>query len=375
LILDTAAALRQALAALDGGDSARAESLFRAVIAQAPHHPSAYHGLGKALLDELRLEEAEHAFVEAIALEEVPALAQYHLGLCRLLRGDYARGWMGWEKRLEVPSFGHGRYSIPRWTGGKPSGRRLLVVAEQGYGDTIQFSRFLPRLVAEHGMEVTYLCPNPLLAVYRPLSGDRRLAVTDRVPRIEDHDSFVSVGSLAHLLGVHLSDLPGRLPPLVVDPEKVARWREARPRAQRVAGVCWAGRPTHPQDRSRSLPADCLLPLDSVQGLALVGLQRPPCDRPAPPALLDADWGAHIHDFSDLAAMVLALDVVVTVDTAIAHLAGSLGRPTLVMLPYSPDWRWLLGRADSPWYPAARLFRQPRPGDWESVVKAVVRGI
>jgi hypothetical protein len=370
--VDAAAALREALAALDSGDGARAEALFRAVIAQSPHHPSAYHGLGKALLDQLRLEEAEHAFGEAIALEEVPALAQYHLGLCRLLRGEYARGWIGWEKRLDVPAFGHPRYAIPRWTGGKPPGRRLLVVAEQGYGDTIQFSRFLPRVLAEHELAATFLVPGPLLALYRPWP-QQRLTVTDRVARIEDHDSFVSVGSLAHLLGAHLSDLPGRLPALSVEPDKVAHWRQARPRAQRVAGVCWAGRPTHPQDRSRSLPADRLLPLKDASGLALVGLQRPPCDRPAPSGLLSADWGRHIHDFSDLAAMLLALDVVVTVDTAVAHLAGTLGRPALVMLPYSPDWRWLLNRADSPWYPSARLFRQPRAGNWDSVVQALVR--
>jgi hypothetical protein len=118
-----------------------------------------------------------------------------------------------------------------------------------------------------------------------------------------------------------------------------------------------------------------MMPLASVPRLARVGLQRPPCERTAPSGLLDADWGEQIGDFSDLAAMLAALDLVITVDTAIAHLAGALGRPTLVLLPYAPDWRWLLGREDSPWYRSARLFRQPQPNDWGTAVEAVARAL
>ena len=366
--MDISGSLQRALAALDAGDSREAESLFRGILAQAPYQPIALQGLGKALLDQLRLEEAEFLFGEAIAVAEVPARAEYHLGLCRLLRGDYAKGWKGWERRLDVPDFGHVKPALPRWTGGKPAGSRLLVVAEQGYGDTIQFSRFLPRVTDEHDVSVTFLCPAPLLPLYRSWNQVPRTVVTDSI-RLDDFDSFVSICSLPVMMDVRVADLPGDLPALSVDPEKAARWRNARPRARLVAGLCWAGRPTHPQDRTRSIPPDYLLRLRNAPDVALVGLQRPPCNTPAPAGLLDADWGPGIGDFSDLAAMMLALDAIVTVDTAAAHLAGTLGRPTCVTISYSPDWRWLLGREDSPWYPSVQLLRQPRPGDWIPVIE------
>jgi tetratricopeptide repeat protein len=371
---DISGLLRTALAALEAGDSVRAESVFRSIVELEPLQAPARQGLGKALVDQLRLEEAEAVFHAAAEVDPVPALARYHVGLCRLLRGDYANGWDGWEQRLDVPAFRHLQVNLPRWTVNRRPVGRLLVVADQGYGDIIQFSRFLPRLTAQPRVSVTFLCPTPLLSLYRSWAGYSGLTMSDSV-RVTDHDSFVAVGSLAAILRVGAGDLPGELPAFGVDPGNVERWRAARPRAQCVAGLCWAGRPTHPQDRSRSISPEHLLALRDIPGLALVGLQRPPCTRVPPPGLLDADWGAEIRDFSDLAAMLLALDVVVTVDTATAHLAGTLGRPTHVMLPYAPDWRWLLGRNDSPWYPSVRLFRQPRPGDWTSAIGRVVEAL
>ncbi len=351
-------------------EAARAEAAFRELIAREPESAAARQGLGKALLDQLRLAEAEEAFREAIPLESVPQLAEYHPGLCRLLQGDYAEGWKGWEKRLLVPAFGHKHIPLPRWEGGAPPGRKLLCLAEQGYGDTIQFARFLPRAAREHGLEITFLCPERLLALYAGWGGGVGAAAS--IGRLGEFDGCFAVASLGAILGVRLEELPGELPPLQVEQEKVARWHAARPKAKRAIGVNWEGRHTHPQDAQRSLPPEMLLPLKELADTALVGLQMHPWKRRPPAGLLDADWGGEIRDFSDTAAMVRSLDAVVTVDTSLAHLAGTLGVPTFVLLPYAPDWRWLLGREDSPWYPSMRLVRQERPGEWSAVTEQMV---
>ena len=347
-----------------------AEDRLRAAIKQSPRDVRPRRELAALLLNQLRLDEAEGVFEASVAVEPVPALARYHVGLCRLVRGDYEAGWAGWEERLLVPDFGHIDPKRPRWSGGKAP-RNLLVVAEQGYGDTLQFSRFLPRLAESSGAAVTFLCPTPLLGPYRGWGNQVGIAALDRA-QPQSFEAYCAIGSLPSILGIRLENLPGPLPALDVDPEKVARFRAARPDSRVVAGLCWAGRPTHPQDSTRSIAAETLLPLAKVPGVALVGLQRPP-PRPAPAGLLSADWGPEMQDFSDLAAMLAALDVVVTVDTAIAHLAGTLGRPVLLMVAYFPDWRWLLGREDSPWYPTVRVHRQPRPGDWGPVVEEIAR--
>lgn len=362
--------LKAAFAALNAGDTVAAENLFREAIARAPQEVRALRGLAKLLVEARRLEEAEVVLEAAIPLEPVPAIALYHLGLCRLLRGDYERGWPGWEQRLQVPAFNHRDLKRPRWSAGKPPAR-LLVISEQGYGDTIQFSRFFPRLIDEQGVAPTFLCPTPLLGPYRGWGQRIGVAVTDRV-QPQAFDAYCSIGSLPSILEIRLKDLPGELPALEVDPEKTARYRAARPAARCVAGVCWAGRSTHPQDKTRSIAPESLLPLARVPGVALIGLQRPPSG-PAPGGLLAADWGPEMRDFSDLAAMLMALDVVVTVDTAIAHLAATLGRPVLLMVAYFSDWRWLLEREDSPWYPTVRILRQPAPDAWRPVVEAAAR--
>src|SRR6185503_8776918 len=350
--MDTPGTLQLALEALEAGDSTGAEKLYREVLKISPSHPLALQGYGKAVLNQLRLEEAEFAFSEAIAVEE--------------LRGDYARGWQGWEKRLHVPGVHTVQLDLPRWSGGEPPGTRLLVASEQGYGDTIQFSRFVPRVAEMYRASVVFLCPTPLARLYESWSRFPRLTVTDTV-KPQEFDSYVSVCSLATILGVRLADLPGAMPELGVDPEKIARWRAARPSWRLALGLCWEGRPM--PDKARSMTPDYLLPLKGLQNTALVSLQRPPFHTVAPAGLLAADWGPDIRDFSDLAAMILALDAVITIDTALAHLAGALGRPTFVVLPYLPDWRWLMHRHDSPWYPGVQLSRQPAPGDWATVIE------
>jgi hypothetical protein len=361
--------VQRAVAAIEAGDPTAAERLFREAIEHQSRALQARRGLAKLLAEQLRLEEAEAVIEGAVPLERVPASAHYHIGLCRLMRGDYARGWAGWEQRLEVPDFKHVDLKRPRWRGGEQPAPRLLVISEQGYGDTLQFSRFLPRVAATCGAPVTFLCPTPLLGLYRNWAASAGFAAADSV-QPQSFGAYCSIGSLPAILDVRLEDLPGELPALDLDPAKVARFRAERPDARRVIGLCWAGRPTHPQDASRSIAPERLLPLAQTPGVAFVGLQRPPC--PPPPAgLLARDWGPEIRDFSDLAAMLSVLDAVVTVDTAIVHLAGTLKRPVELMLAYFPDWRWLLERADSPWYPTVRVHRQKQAGDWTPVVEGL----
>lgn len=330
--------------------------------------------LGKSLFDQLRIEEAVAAFEQARPLETIPALADYHVGLCRLLQGCYREAWPLFEGRLEVPRFARPVVDVPTWTP-DCGATRILVTAEQGFGDMIQFSRLLPRFQQHTRAEVCFWCPQPLLPLYAawngPAGAGGGLSALSKVSA-DRFQAALPIMSLAAVLDLEVEDLPGPMPALCVSPDRIAHWRARRPAARKVYGLCWAGRSSHPQDAQRSMPPAALLRLQELQGHAWVGLQRPPNGSPAPGGLLDHDWGAGITDFGELAAMLMSLDGLVTVDTAHAHLAGTLGVPTLLLLPYAPDWRWLLDRADSPWYPSLRLIRQRVPGDWSGVVDQLI---
>jgi uncharacterized protein (TIGR03032 family) len=365
-----AAQLAAAIDLLNAQEAEAAEAAFRALLAVGPEWAPALEGLGRALYDQQCFDEAEAVFGKAAAVEDVPALARYHQGLCRLVQGDFENGWPLWEQRIDVPAFKIARPAIPHWDGSALGDRHLLVLAEQGFGDTIQFLRFLPRVVREKGGRVTFGVSDPLVRLVRPFCDSHGIELAIERVEAAGHDLYAPVCSLAGLLGVGLADLPGAMPYLTAEPDAVAAWRARLPEGRLRIGLSWAGRPTHPQDRARSCPIDALAPFGEVADIAWVGLQRPSSDAtgPAPPGFLADDWGGEIGDFADTAAMIAALDLVITVDTAVAHLAGALGRPVLVMLPHAADWRWMTGRADSPWYPTMRLIRQGAQGRWADVV-------
>ncbi len=369
--------LDEGLAFLERQDAVAAERAFKAALSLEENRAAVLQGLGKALYDQLRFAEAEAVFREAEAIESVPALGRYHVGLCRLVQGDFAAGWPLWEARLNIPVFRHPELPLPRWRGARLAGRSLLVLAEQGYGDMIQFLRFLPRVVAESGAAVTFGCRAPLLRLLSAFAAAHGFQVVSGQINANDYDCYASICSLAGLFRVGAANLPGENPYLGCDPDALDRWRARLPKGRLRVGLCWAGRPEHPQDAARSIPPRLFAPVAEVPGIALVGLQRPETEageQPfanSAPGFLAADWGAEIGDFADTAAMISALDMVITVDTALAHLAGALGRPAWVLLPFAPDWRWLLDRDDSPWYPSLRLFRQERPGDWAGVLARV----
>lgn len=310
---------------------------------------SHYH-LGRALALAGRLEEAAPCFAAAMALKPGDPRARLDLGYVRLAQGDYPAGWPLYEARKEIPGQNARPLPLPNeWAGEPLDGRSILLWPEQGFGDQIMFARFAPVLAAQ-GARPTLVAPQPLAPLFATLPGVTVLPLQEP-PSFPVLDSWSLLGSLPGRLGATLDTLP--TPPyLHVPADRRDRW--AGHAAKGAVGVAWRGRPTHPNDRNRSLPSIAALEPLAAAGATLIDLSEP------------------LGDFADLAAVVEQLDLVVTVDTALAHLAGALGKPCFVLLPWlRTDWRWLRGRPDSPWYPSLRLFRQPAHGDWDSVVAAV----
>lgn len=364
------APLASGLAALRANDPAAAEGFFRLVLRQRPDDPDALHGLGKALHDQARLNEAIAVFEQAATQGADAPRARYHLGLLRLLRGDYKAGWQGWEARPSVLNFP--KLPIPRWNGDPMPGRRLLLLGEQGYGDVIQFGRFLPDAAQRSGAEVTFGCAPPLLPLLGSFCAKHGIKALTGQVHPTAFDAYAWVGSLPYLLGATSGNATAYLS---ADPERVAAWRRRRPRQALCVGLCWEGRASHPQDAQRSIAPEVLRPLFDLSDITLIGLQAPPIKRPAPAQSLGMDWGPEIMDFGTAAAMLSALDLLVTVDTATAHLAGALGLPALVLLPHVPDWRWGLSAETSNWYGSLRLLRQQNPGDWSAPVAAATAAL
>lgn len=305
--------------------------------------------------------------------------ADGHLALAQnlLATGDFQAGWMEYEWR-NLTEAGKGTMppmtSAP-WNGMRIPGGRLLLVGDQGYGDTIQFARYIG-MAAERVQEVVLGCSAEMEPLLSRLPG-----VTQYCHRWNDvpgHAAHCRLSSLPYLFGTRLDTVPAKVPYLAVDPARIAAWgarlHQTLPAGRPRIGLAWAGRPTHPNDRRRSLALSRLLPLAEAGTAAFVSLQKPIPEADLP--LLErfsgmADLSTDLTDFGETAALMENLDLIVTVDTAMGHLAGALGRPVWIMLPKAADWRWLLEREDSPWYPTVRLFRQARPGEWDPLIEAV----
>ena len=250
----------------------------------------------------------------------------------------------------------------PVWTGDAPAGRTILVHAEQGFGDTIQFARYLP-LIAERGAQVVLACDARLTPLLGMLQGVVVVSCDQELPA---YDAWIDQMSLPRVFATGPTSIPAAGGYLAADLARVAAWRAALPAGRKV-GIAWAGNPAHSNDRRRSLPPDAVRALLATPGICFVSLQVG--ERANETGL--ADLSARLTDYAETAALVANLDLVVTVDTSAAHLAGALGVPCWVLLPFAPDWRWRLGCEDSAWYASLRLFRQPAPGDWRRCVMKV----
>jgi tetratricopeptide (TPR) repeat protein len=356
------------LALADLGRFDEAAACYEAVLAKDPGNVDAHTNLGSAYKEAGRLEEAVACYDQALRLKPDGASAHWNRALAWLQAGDYARGWAGYEWRWKRKGARPRALPVPAWDGSPLEGRSILLWCEQGLGDAIQFARYAP-LVQARGGRVVLECPPPLRRLFASLPGVDQLSTEGEPP--PPCDCHAPLMSLPHLFQTTLATVPADVPYLAADPGRVAHWRSRLPLGLRV-GVAWAGNPHHKWDRWRSFPPGALAPLAAVPGVVLVVLQKGPglealrADPvPFPPKHLDG-FGPDAP-FEETAAVIAALDLVVSADTAPAHLAGALAAPVWVPLAAISDWRWLRGRPDSPWFPTLRLFRQRTLGDWGDV--------
>ena len=355
-------------AALDR--NADAAAAHRRAIALRHDHAGAWNNLGLALHAQNDLASAAGAFEEALRHAPGFAQAEWNLALALLSDGRFAEGWRAYEARLRIPAFAPSNVpATPRWDGRDPRGMRMLLTAEQGLGDAIQFVRFA-RALASRGAEVIVQAPKPLVGLFARVEGVGEAIASDAP--LPSHHAWLPLLSLGGALGIDAASLPGPVPYLHADDARRAAVRErlAGERGMLRAGIAWAGNPRNANDRRRSAPLAALAPLLALPGIRWFSLQKGDGED----QLASVREAASLvslperNDFDGTAALVAELDVVVSVDTSLVHLAGALARPAFVLLPFSCDWRWRTGRSDSDWYPTVRLFRQPAPGDWAAVV-------
>jgi len=360
--------------------AAEAEAVYRAAIRLKPEFATAHSNLGVLLTDLGRQEEAEACFRMALAVEpELPA-ARMNFGQLLLMQGRFAEGWPLYEGRLFVHAQGGpnplARPACPQWQGESLVGKSVLVMPEQGLGDEIQFCRYLPWLKAQGVSRLTLLCRPSQKALLETLGGpDAVVSLADAKPQLGSHEYWTLLLSLPLHAGTQLANIPAQIPYLLADPARVARHACLLAGEGRRVGVVWRGNPRHSNDADRSLPGlEVLAPLWAIDGVRFFSLQKSEEALPAVPSGQTlVDLGPAIGDLADTAALLSQLDLLITVDTAIAHLAGALGVPCWILLPcHKTDWRWLQARCDSPWYPKTRLFRQPRRGDWALPVAELV---
>jgi len=357
------------------GQLEEAERRYRRTIELAPQLAEPYANLGWLCKELARLGEAETCYRRAIERRPDFAEAHAYLALVLLQQGRWREGWEEYEWRWHLPDWEKPQEGV-EWDGSDPSGRTLLVHDEQGLGDAVQFVRYAS-LLAARGARVVIEC-QPELA--RMLRGARDVAeVIARGARRPAFDARVPMVSLPRLLGTDPSSIPGGVPYLRPDPALARTWRARLDRwpGPRV-GLLWGGNPRNRDDRNRSLRLETLGPLLRIPGISFFSLQvgaRAGELEAAPRTAAVIDLAPQLGDFAHTAAAVYALDLVVSVDTAVLHVAGALGRPAWLLLSSSPDWRWLMDRPDTAWYPSVRLYRQEQRGDWGPVVARLRRDL
>jgi Tetratricopeptide repeat len=348
-------------------------------LALKPDYAEVFNNRGNTLLELKRVDEALASYDKALALKPDYAEAHWNEALLRLLTGDFSRGWAQYEWRWERKEFPSKRPDVNAlpWRGEELRGRSILVFSEQGLGDVIQFVRYLP-LLLEREANVTFLTSEKLIRLLRPLTA--KIAVISAVKQNAIYDFQCALMSLPHQFNTNLSSIPNNVPYLAAGEELVARWKVRIGEHGFKIGIAWQGNPKAPADRGRSIPLAEFIPLSRVPGVRLISLQKhhglDQLNR------LQSDWNIETlgddfdngpDAFVDTAAVMEVLDLIITSDTSIAHVAGALGRPTWLALKHVPDWRWMLDREDSPWYPTMRLFRQSAREDWTSAFALIER--
>ncbi len=347
----------------------------------SPSDPLCLHNLAIIHYERLEIDESIACAEKALLMNDQLPGAHFELAEALLLQGKWDRGWEEYEWRFQIASAAPmmPKTTKPQWQGEAFDDETLLLVADQGFGDVIQFSRYIP-WVAERCPKLAVACAAEVAPILKQIHpGLNLFQKWDEVP---PYRAYAALSGLPRLHGTRVDNVPAPVPYLHASPEKVAVWRERldrlTPRGFRRVGIVWAGRPTHNNDRRRSATLAAYAPLFSLPRTMLVSLQKGPSADQAGRYFGRApfvNFGAEIETYDDTMAIIDCLDVVVTVDTSVGHLAAAMGRPAWIMLATAPDWRWLLERSDTPWYPTVRLFRQTVARQWGDVTQRVADGL
>jgi len=397
---DIALINNKGLALIDLGEPHKAVLLFKELLNHHPELAEAHCNLGVALNQLDQLDEAIECFIQALSLNpdyldaqrniastlrdkghvdesidafrkiihQHPDLANAHFGLAfsLLLKGDYENGWREYEWRWSSSNSGQQKPKLKgkEWRGEPLDNKTILIYCEQGAGDAIQFIRFVP-LLSILGAKVILQCPESLITLFSKVEGINQVITFDETAK--KYDFHCPILSLPLHLNMTLEEIPANVPYLNPAASELDNLELDKNKYQ--VGIVWAGSPLHINDRKRSCSVDLFKPLTEIDSVELHSLQKHPTDETIPSFLVD--HSEHLEDYSDTAALIKKLDLVISVDTSVAHLAGALGKPVWILLPHATDWRWLQEGEESPWYPTAMLIRQKSPGDWPGVISLV----
>ena len=354
------------------GDLRSAADSYRCAIERDPELVDAHRELGLVLYELGEFDESSECFRRVQEMEPASAAATFQLSRIHLLQGDFSRGWQEYGARwTSVGQRERREFSAPQWKGEPLGHARILLHAEQGLGDTMQFVRYVP-FVSAMGAEILLEVQPELHRLLSGFNGAKQ--VLRRGEPLPDHKWHCPLLSLPLAFGTKHDSIPTNVPYLHADPINVSNWQRRLGGDSVRVGLCWSGNPKHPRDFWRSIPLELFAPLMRIENATFYSLQKGAAAeqiaRLKSKVEID-DLGPELTDFEDTAAVIANLDVVISVDTSIAHLAGGMGKPVWVLLHRAPDWRWLLERETSPWYPTARLFRQRTPGKWKEVLSRV----
>lgn len=355
---------------------AAAEQEYRKAVQLHPGFVEAIDNLGTILYRQGNLQAAMEHWQQALQLSPQAPGALWNLALAYIATGDWQRGWPLFESRLTIgPSRMYYREypGIPQWDGFDLKGKSILVFPEQGYGDVIQFARFIP-ILAQRGAKVIVHLPAELVELIKLVPGVATIVGPD--DPMPPFDTYRALMSLPLVMKTTASTVPANVPYIQVDQPRYSHWkaRLAQFAGKKKVGIVWSGRPTHRDDARRSIALTQLAPLAAIEGIQLISLQK----GAAAEQLREVSFADRIvnldpelHDFAQTAAAIENLDLVIAVDTAVAHLAGALGKPVWLLIASAPDYRWMIDREDSPWYPTMKIFRQKQPNDWGDVIARV----
>jgi Tfp pilus assembly protein PilF len=353
----------------------------RRAVELAPRDSRAYFNLALIHYERLELADSVRVCAQSIALDPNFAEAHFERAEALLLAGNLAEGWESYEWRFKLKQ-AEGmlpKTEKPQWDGSPLPPGKLLLVADQGFGDCIQFGRLIP-WAAERAPAPILACSADLTPILRQIPGIGRMVT--RWEHTGDFDAYIPLSGLPRLAGIRLDNIPMSDRYLAPKPALVEQWRtrldELTPKGKRRIALVWAGRPTHKNDKKRTMKLAQFAPLFARDDIAIITVQKG--DQIAQvgsywgPAPL-VNLGPDITDFADTMAILQNVEQLVTIDTSVAHIAGASGIPTALVLPYAPDWRWLLNRTDTPWYQSIKLFRQDRPYDWSGVIERVAQSL